>query len=84
VLNASDYGNAASMFTGRGADARKFRHETDVGNVGTVAPMAFFHFGGRKDSFFGDLHAQAQDMIYRLNRASASGLDPEGEARQNA
>ena len=68
VLNRSDYGNAASMFTGSGADARKFRHEAEVGNVGinvgTVAPMAFFHFGGRKDSFFGDLHAQAQDMIY--------------------
>jgi len=25
--------------------------------------MAFFHFGGRKDSFFGDLHAQSEDMI---------------------
>ncbi|AHG03950.1 methylmalonate-semialdehyde dehydrogenase [Halobacterium sp. DL1] len=67
-LNTSDFGNAASLFTGRGADARKFRHEADVGNlgvnVGTSAPMAFFHFGGRKDSFFGDLHAQGEDMIH--------------------
>ncbi len=66
-LNSTDFGNAASLFTGHGADARKFRHEADVGNlgvnVGTAAPMAFFHFGGRKDSFFGDLHAQSDDMI---------------------
>jgi malonate-semialdehyde dehydrogenase (acetylating)/methylmalonate-semialdehyde dehydrogenase len=25
--------------------------------------MAFFHFGGCKDSFFGDLHAQAEDVV---------------------
>ena len=68
VLDRSDFGNAASLFTGRGADARTFRHETDIGNLainaGTAAPMAFFHFGGRKDSFFGDLHAQGEDMIH--------------------
>ncbi|QFU84556.1 CoA-acylating methylmalonate-semialdehyde dehydrogenase [Natronorubrum aibiense] len=68
VLNRSDFGNAASLFTGSGADARKVRHQADVGNLGvnagTAAPMAFFHFGGRKDSFFGDLHAQGEDMIH--------------------
>jgi len=68
IMNESDFGNAASLFTGSGADARKFRHRADIGNigvnVGTSAPMAFFHFGGRKDSFFGDLHAQSEDMIH--------------------
>ena len=68
VLDRSDFGNAASLFTASGADARTFRHETDIGNLGinagTAAPMAFFHFGGRKDSFFGDLHAQGEDMIH--------------------
>ncbi len=67
MLNKSQYGNAASLFTGSGADAQKFRQEAEVGNlginVGTAAPMAFFHFGGEKDSFFGDLHAQGEDMI---------------------
>jgi len=66
-LDTSDFGNAASLFTGSGADARAFRHDADVGNlgvnVGTAAPMAFFHFGGRRDSFFGDLHAQGEDMV---------------------
>ncbi|MFA9517875.1 CoA-acylating methylmalonate-semialdehyde dehydrogenase [Halopenitus sp. H-Gu1] len=68
VMNRSDFGNAASLFTSSGADARKVRHQADVGNLGvnagTAAPMAFFHFGGRKDSFFGDLHAQGEDMIH--------------------
>lgn len=67
ILNGSDYGNAASLFTSRGADARKFRHNAEAGNLainaGTAAPMAFFHFGGEKDSFFGDLHAQAEDVV---------------------
>nr|WP_305882977.1 CoA-acylating methylmalonate-semialdehyde dehydrogenase [Halobellus rarus] len=67
ILNQSEFGNAASLFTSRGADARKYRHEAEAGNlgvnVGTSAPMAFFHFGGRKQSFFGDLHAQGEDMI---------------------
>ena len=67
TMNQSDFGNAASLFTGSGADARAFRHRAEAGNlgvnVGTAAPMAFFHFGGRKDSFFGDLHAQGQDAI---------------------
>ncbi|WP_264556635.1 CoA-acylating methylmalonate-semialdehyde dehydrogenase [Halocatena marina] len=68
VLNRSDFGNAASLFTESGADARKVRHQADVGNLGvnagTAAPMAFFHFGGRNDSFFGDLHAQGEDMVH--------------------
>ena len=67
MVNGTDFGNAASLFTDRGGEARQFRNEVDVGNigvnVGTAAPMAFFHFGGRKGSFFGDLHAQAEDAI---------------------
>ncbi len=67
TINASRYGNSASLFTERGREAREFRLHVEAGNVGvnvgTAAPMAFFHFGGQKDSFFGDLHAQAEDVI---------------------
>ncbi|WP_224449414.1 CoA-acylating methylmalonate-semialdehyde dehydrogenase [Haloprofundus salilacus] len=67
IVNESRFGNAASLFTERGGEARRFRHEVDAGNlgvnVGTAAPMAFYHFGGAKESFFGDLHAQGDDMI---------------------
>jgi len=68
LANQTRFGNAASVFTSAGSDARKCRHELDVGNLGvnagTAAPMAFFHFGGQNDSFFGDLHAQGEDMIH--------------------
>jgi malonate-semialdehyde dehydrogenase (acetylating)/methylmalonate-semialdehyde dehydrogenase len=68
IVNHSQFGNAASLFTERGREAKQFRHEVEAGNLGvntgTAAPMAFFHFGGWKDSFFGDLHAQGEDMIH--------------------
>ena len=67
VVNQSEFGNAASLFTDSGHKADRFKHEVEAGNLGvnlgTAAPMAFFSFGGRKDSFFGDLHAQGQDMV---------------------
>lgn len=67
VMNRSRFGNAASLFTGSGAEAQLFRREGEPGNLavnaGTAAPMAFFHFGGQNDSFFGDLHAQAEDVV---------------------
>jgi len=67
IVNESDYGNAASLFTRSGREAREFRRRAGAGNlgvnVGTAAPMAFFHFGGQDDSFFGDLHAQGDDAI---------------------
>lgn len=67
VANESEFGNAASLFTDSGHKANRFKHEMEAGNLGvnlgTAAPMAFFSFGGKKDSFFGDLHAQGQDMI---------------------
>ena len=67
TLNSSRFGNAASLFTDSGHEASRFKSDADAGNlginVGTVAPMAFFHFGGEKDSFFGDLHAQGDDAV---------------------
>jgi malonate-semialdehyde dehydrogenase (acetylating)/methylmalonate-semialdehyde dehydrogenase len=67
LINQSSYGNSACIFTRSGAAARKFRHDTLVGNVGVnigiAAPMAFFPFSGWKNSFFGDLHGQSFHAI---------------------
>jgi malonate-semialdehyde dehydrogenase (acetylating)/methylmalonate-semialdehyde dehydrogenase len=67
MVNSTEYGNASSLYTERGGEARKYRYEVDAGNVGinvgVCAPMGFFHFGGRKGSFFGDLHAQGEDAV---------------------
>jgi malonate-semialdehyde dehydrogenase (acetylating)/methylmalonate-semialdehyde dehydrogenase len=32
-------------------------------NLGVPAPMAFFSFGGWKQSLFGDLHAHGPDAV---------------------
>jgi malonate-semialdehyde dehydrogenase (acetylating)/methylmalonate-semialdehyde dehydrogenase len=67
VMNASSYGNAASMFTTSGANAREFKRRAEAGmlgvNIGVAAPMAFFPFTGWKNSFFGDLHATGADGV---------------------
>lgn len=59
VLNKSEFANTASIFTSNGQHARTFAARVNpsmVGiNLGVPAPMAFFSFGGSKDSFFGDI-----------------------------
>src|SRR5690606_10394078 len=67
IINSSRYGNAASIFTSSGRDAREFKYRVRAGNIGVnigvAAPSASFPFGGQKDSFFGDLHGQGADAI---------------------
>jgi malonate-semialdehyde dehydrogenase (acetylating) / methylmalonate-semialdehyde dehydrogenase len=67
LVNQSNYGNMACLFTSSGAAARQFRLEAWAGNiginVGVAAPMAYFPFCGMKDSFFGDLHGQGRDAV---------------------
>jgi malonate-semialdehyde dehydrogenase (acetylating)/methylmalonate-semialdehyde dehydrogenase len=67
LINKSQYGNSACIFTRSGAAARKFRHDTLAGNIGInigiAAPMAFFPFSGWKESFFGDLHGQSNHAV---------------------
>jgi len=67
IANASRYGNASSIFTRDGGAARTFAARIEVGmvgiNVGIAAPMAFFPFGGVKDSIFGDLRCHGKDAV---------------------
>jgi len=67
IVDAVPFGNMACIFTSSGKAARQFSSEVKAGNVGinigVAAPMAFFHFGGMKDSFFGDLHGQGRDAV---------------------
>ena len=67
LANSSIYGNAASIFTSNGKHAREFWYRMEAGNIGVnigvAAPIAFFPFSGWKESFFGDLHAQAMDAV---------------------
>ena len=67
LMHQSDYGNATSLFTTSGKNAREFRYRAGISmigiNIGVAAPMAFFPFGGSRDSFFGDLKAQGKDAV---------------------
>jgi len=67
LMEGVAYGNAGSIFTSSGRAAREFVYRAPVGNIGinigVAAPMAFFHFGGMRESFFGDLHGQGRDAI---------------------
>jgi malonate-semialdehyde dehydrogenase (acetylating)/methylmalonate-semialdehyde dehydrogenase len=66
-INGGRYGNMACLFTGSGANARKFRNQAVAGNIGinigVAAPMAQFPFSGWNESFFGDLHGQGRHAI---------------------
>ncbi len=67
LVHRNRYGNAISLFTRSGAAARAFRYRAGISmigvNIGVVAPMAFFPFGGSRMSFYGDLKAQGSDAI---------------------
>jgi len=67
MMHASRYGNACSLFTTSGRAARDFRYHAGISmigiNIGVAAPMAFFPFGGSRQSFFGDLKAAGRDGI---------------------
>lgn len=66
-VNASPFANTTTLFTTSGAAARRFSYEinpTMIGiNIGVPAPMAFFSFGGSKDSFFGDVKAHGKGCV---------------------
>jgi malonate-semialdehyde dehydrogenase (acetylating)/methylmalonate-semialdehyde dehydrogenase len=67
IVRASNYGNAASIFTTSGKWAREFTYRAEASmmgiNLGIAAPMAFFPFGGTRESFFGDVKAHGSEVI---------------------
>lgn len=64
----TNFGNMACIFTSNGSASSKFRHEVDAGNIGinlgVAQPAAPFPFGGRKESFYGVLHAQIDTVDF--------------------
>jgi malonate-semialdehyde dehydrogenase (acetylating)/methylmalonate-semialdehyde dehydrogenase len=66
-LNASEFGNAAAIFTRDGGAAREFVRKAQAGmigvNVSVPAPVAYFPFSGWRGSFYGDLHATGRDGV---------------------
>jgi len=67
LANSSRFGNASAIFTESGKAAREFCYRIEAGNIGVnigvPAPVSFFPFSGWKESMYGDLHAQASEVI---------------------
>ncbi|KQV75469.1 methylmalonate-semialdehyde dehydrogenase [Aeromicrobium sp. Root344] len=73
LINANPYGNGTAIFTSSGEAARRFQRGVQVGmigiNVPVPVPMAFYSFGGWKDSLFGDKHIHGPEGVSFYTRA---------------
>ena len=72
LINANPYGNGTAIFTNDGGAARRFQNEVQVGmigiNVPVPVPMAYYSFGGWKNSLFGDTHAHGAEGVHFFTR----------------
>jgi malonate-semialdehyde dehydrogenase (acetylating)/methylmalonate-semialdehyde dehydrogenase len=83
LVNSHQYGNGTAIFTNDGGAARRFQNEVEVGMVGInvpiPVPMAYYSFGGWKNSLFGDSHAHGTEGVYFFTRGkvvTSRWLDP--------
>jgi malonate-semialdehyde dehydrogenase (acetylating)/methylmalonate-semialdehyde dehydrogenase len=67
MVNANPYANGTAIFTESGGAARRFENEIQVGMVGInvpiPVPVAYYSFGGWKNSLFGDLHVHGIEGV---------------------
>jgi malonate-semialdehyde dehydrogenase (acetylating)/methylmalonate-semialdehyde dehydrogenase len=67
LINRNPYANGTAIFTESGGAARRFAAEIQVGMVGInvpiPVPVAYFSFGGWKNSLFGDLHVHGAEGV---------------------
>ena len=67
LINSNQYANGTAIFTRDGGAARRFKNEVQVGMVGVnvpiPVPVAYYSFGGWKDSLFGDTHMYGPEGI---------------------
>src|SRR5215212_7493388 len=67
LVNENPYGNGTAIFTRDGGVARQFQFEAQAGMVGInvpiPVPVAYYSFGGWKNSLFGDTHIYGPEGI---------------------
>jgi malonate-semialdehyde dehydrogenase (acetylating) / methylmalonate-semialdehyde dehydrogenase len=73
LINANPYGNGTAIFTSSGEAARRFQRGVHVGMIGVnvpiPVPMAYYSFGGWKDSLFGEHHIHGPEGVSFYTRA---------------
>jgi malonate-semialdehyde dehydrogenase (acetylating)/methylmalonate-semialdehyde dehydrogenase len=72
LLSDNPYANGVAIFTRDGGAARRFEREVDAGMVGVnvpiPVPMAYYSFGGWKQSLFGDTHVHGPEGVHFYTR----------------
>ena len=67
LVNDNPYGNGTAIFTRDGGVARQFQFDVQAGMVGInvpiPVPVAYYSFGGWKNSLFGDSHVYGPEGI---------------------
>jgi malonate-semialdehyde dehydrogenase (acetylating) / methylmalonate-semialdehyde dehydrogenase len=83
LINNGAFGNGTAIFTNDGGAARRFQNEIQVGMVGInvpiPVPVAYYSFGGSKQSLFGDTKAHGEEGVHFFTRGKAitsRWLDP--------
>ncbi len=83
LINSGAFGNGTAIFTNDGGAARRFQNEVQVGMVGInvpiPVPVAYYSFGGWKNSLFGDTKAHGTEGVHFFTRGKAvtsRWLDP--------
>ena len=83
LINSGAFGNGTAIFTNDGGAARRFQNEIQVGMVGInvpiPVPVAYYSFGGWKQSLFGDTKAHGVEGVHFFTRGKAitsRWLDP--------
>jgi malonate-semialdehyde dehydrogenase (acetylating)/methylmalonate-semialdehyde dehydrogenase len=73
LINDNPYGNGTAIFTRDGGAARQFQFEVQAGMVGInvpiPVPVAYYSFGGWKDSLFGDLNMYGPEGVQFYTRS---------------
>ncbi len=75
LINDNSWANGTAIFTSSGQAARRFQRAVQVGmigiNVPIPVPMAFYSFGGWKQSLFGAHHIHGPEGVAFYTRAKA-------------
>lgn len=72
IVNGNPYGNGAAVYTRDGAAARRFETEATAGMIGVnvpiPVPVAYYSFGGWKQSLYGDTHIYGPHSVHFYTR----------------
>lgn len=73
VVNKQPFGNGSAIFTNDGGMARRFQLDVEAGMVGVnvpiPTPVAYYSFGGWKESLLGDHHIHGPEGVNFYTKA---------------